>query len=107
METFTNPPDYTSKVKKTPEKKYLAFGDGYTQRVAVGAIFARDEYSVTFSGTSSYIDEIEAFLVATKGADDFLWATPFGTTKQFFCGETNKQEDDYGNVTLTATFSQR
>lgn len=107
METFNYSPDSTLKLKKTPEKIPFKFGDGYKQRIGIGATPPRQEYSVTFTRGTDEIDAIDAFLSARNGYEDFLWTTPSGEELQFFCEQWNKSEADWNNISLTATFSQR
>lgn len=107
METFNFIPNWQAKRNKKPEVNTLTFGDGYTQRIGVGANALRESYDLEFSNTATVIRDIDAFLIARDGHEEFLYTTPSGVTKTFFCEEWSADYTTYANATLTAKFIQR
>ena len=58
----------------TVEAKY---GDGYSQATSVGINNRTQEWSVSRTALKAEITAIKNFLDARKGADSFLWDSPF------------------------------
>jgi len=107
VETFIWQADWSATKKKKPETNTVPFGDGYSQRIRIGANALREEHSLSFSGDYEKIKAINEFLDARDGHEDFEWTTPSGVTKIFYCEEWNADFSTYNNYTLTATFKQR
>lgn len=93
----------TSKSTKTRVRR-MQFGDGYSQRAADGINTVTQEWSVEWVGTTTQIDELEDFLYARGGVEDFDW-TPKreSSARKFTCPEWGRT---YINNTdsLTAKF---
>lgn len=53
------------------------FGDGYEQDTSVGINNRKQQWSVSKTEKKALIEEIKAFLDAHKGAESFLWQSPF------------------------------
>lgn len=66
------------------------FGDGYEQRSGVGITPILPVWSLTFTGTREYINEIEAFLIRHKGWKSFAWNDPDEEEGFFVCSSWSK-----------------
>lgn len=53
------------------------FGDGYEQNTSVGINNRKQEWSITKTAKKSLITTIKNFFDDHKGADSFLWQSPF------------------------------
>lgn len=107
MAVFTWKPDWSVEKNRKPEKTSIQFGDGYTQHKGVGANKIRKPHSMDFSGSFAKIWEIEQFLEARNGVEDFYWTTPDGDTLLFYCENWTVDYSTYNNITLSTEFKQR
>jgi phage-related protein len=82
------------------------FGDGYSQSVPDGINNKADSWPLTFTGNSSLISPIKAFLDAAQGSTSFNWTPPLRSQGLFRCSEYAVQPHGGGLYTLTATFSE-
>lgn len=107
METFNFTPNWQAKRLRKPEVNTVTFGDGYAQRIGIGANALRESYDLTFTNNATVIRQIDAFLIARDGHEEFLFTTPSGVTKKFYCEEWSADYSTYANASLSATFVQR
>lgn len=108
MSTFTWTLDRGAMLEKKPRVKSSPFGDGYEQRQADGINTTKEVWTVTFSNRDiSEIDDIEEFLAARGGTENFTWTPPrSGSAKKFVCRQWQRTIVTAAVDTITATFEQ-
>lgn len=86
--------------------KTLTFGDGYDQDVSFGINNDKTDWSWAIIDSQTVINEIQDFLVATKGSETFLWDSPRGEVR---VKVSDLRVVPLGGVLwkISATFSQR
>lgn len=109
MATFTW--TASNKPKKQPKSNVIEcqFGDGYSQRQAVGINSQSADWSLTFENRSTTdADAIDAFLTARGGHESFDWTPPDGLAGKYVCksGKWSKVRNFYNAYTITAEFEQ-
>lgn len=82
------------------------FDDGYAQRVPDGINNEALTGPLSFTGNSTKIAAILAFLRAHKGATAFYWTPPLGTQGLYTCEKYSTVTHTRDSHTLTATFEQ-
>lgn len=106
MATFTYTPVYSVNETKKPRVKVAQFGDGYMQRVADGINTTPRTWSLTFRGTQSEIETIDAFLATANGVDSFDWTPPSGSAGKFLAMEWSVSAANYNDWSLSTTFTE-
>lgn len=107
MSTFTWKPAPGAKQTVKPRILTAQYGDGYEQRVQDGLNTMPRTWSVSFSGSVSYIDAIDTFLKALNGAMAFSWTPPRGAAGRFVCdAQWDRVTVDRATDTLSATFRE-
>lgn len=105
METFIFQPNWGMKLEKEPKVKTLVFGDGYEQRMPQGLNHNLRQYSLTFSGASARIREIESFLDRHAGYKAFLWTPHESTVGKFKCEKWSVEQSE-GFARLSCEFKE-
>jgi len=103
---FTWVPDEGSTQSVEPRVLLAKFGDGYEQRTNDGINHMPEVWSVSFSGNTTEIGSIVAFLKAHGGSVKFDWVTPFSDLLVFVCKKWSISRQVTGVHTLTAEFNQ-
>jgi phage-related protein len=107
-DTFTIVPDRGFTRESKPRVNSASFGDGYSQRFAVGINTQDDTWSLTFRNrTIEDINAIITFLEDKKGATYFLW-TPVGETTQVkvICSEWSVDYNSEFSKSLSCKFTR-
>lgn len=108
--SFVWQPSYSSTVNHVPRVKYIAFGDGYEQRVADGINNSLMDLDLTFE-LRSYKESfaILHFLYCRAGQASFVWIPPppYSSQKIFICKEWTHVELFRDNHTIKARFLER
>lgn len=101
-------PAQSASKRKRPRVLRATFGDGYEQRAADGINFNPREWQLTWVGTPSVIDAIEAFLEDAGGVDAFDWQDPEGYSAKWTCEEWSRGPVDQtmNAYTFSAVFKQ-
>lgn len=81
------------------------FGDGYAQTVADGINAKVQSWPVSYTGDSSFIGPIAAFLDAHVGVS-FYWTPPNGVQGYYQCATYTIVPHGSDLYTLTPTFQQ-
>lgn len=81
------------------------FGDGYSQVVADGLNTKVQNWPISLSGDSTFIDPIVAFLDAHVGVS-FYWTPPLGVQGYYRCVTYTLVPHGSDLYTLTPTFQQ-
>lgn len=107
MATFTWTPSYNPTASRTPRIKSVQFGDGYEQRFSDGLNPLKQVWNVAFNGRyTAEADEIDAFLIARAGVENFDWTPPGGTAGKYVCKQWDRTIV-YGNIeNISAVFEQ-
>lgn len=108
-ETFpsTVGPSYPVDKEATPRVKKVEFGDGYTQEGPDGINYLLYVWNLNWEVLNSTEKvEIEAFLVARKGYETFLWVDPDGVEFRVKCRSWTITEFAPKVFTIKATFNQ-
>lgn len=93
--------------RSQPSVRNVQFGDGYGQRITYGLNQNRKVWSLVWDVTEEAADEIEAFLDARGGAENFDWSPPDDTeTYKWICPEWDKTINFPGRAQISATFQQ-
>ena len=87
MSTFTWKPDRSPTADIDFKVRDTAFGDGYRQRAPDGINSIVDSWPLTFTGESSKINQITAFLDARLGVEAFDWTNPRGLTGRYLASK--------------------
>ena len=104
--TTVNPTYGTSK-KSAPNIRIAQFGDGYQQRSTFGINQNLKIYNFTWRNISETdADEIETFLDARAGVENFDYTPTGESSKKFICRQWNKTIPYLNRATITATFIQ-
>lgn len=82
------------------------FGDDYSQSVADGINNQFDTFPLTFTGDSTKIAAIKAFLDATKGYQSFFWTAPLRAQGYFRCDTPTISPLGGDTFTLTVNFTE-
>jgi phage-related protein len=107
--TFTPPRAPSLASSKAVKTRILTadFGDGYSQRAADGLNNVRHVWSLTWKNLSDEdADTIEAFFVARRGYQAFLWAAPGAEQATYICSGWERGWITAGSDSLSATFEQ-
>jgi phage-related protein len=106
MSDFTWKPIYTPVRNKAPKVLTASFGDGYEQRVADGINTIKEVWDLTFRGTRTEIDAIDAFLTTKAGVTSFTW-TPVGYSEiTVVCDDWSNPIISANTASITAKFRQ-
>ena len=93
--------------RSQPSVRNVQFGDGYGQRITYGLNQNPKSWSLVWDVTEEGADEIEAFLDARGGAENFDWSPPDETaTYKWVCSEWSKTINFPGRAQISATFQQ-
>lgn len=87
MSTFTWKHDRSPTADISFRTRGNDFGDGYRQLSPDGINNRVDSWPLTFTGESSKIDAIAAFLDARLGSDPFTWTNPQGVTGRYLASK--------------------
>lgn len=82
------------------------FGDGYKQTVADGINNKSQDWPLTFTGLSTTIAPILAFLDARMGYQSFYWTPPLGTQGYYKCEKYAMRHLGGDSYEISATFEQ-
>lgn len=108
-ETFptTIGPSYPVEKSAEPRIKRVEFGDGYTQEAPDGINYNLYTWNLTWEVLNSTEKvEIEAFLVARKGYQTFLWSDGDGVQYRVKCKSWSVSEFAPKVFTIRGTFNQ-
>lgn len=106
--TFIWVPSYGSEVESTVKLWEAPFGDGYTQRAAVGINNIGDQWSLQFNTRGQAEKEaIKNFLRARRNGQAFDW-TPFGesTPVRVLCRQFKVAAEGYNAFNISCTFER-
>jgi phage-related protein len=88
MASFNYIPDAGASRSVKPRVNRTTFGDGYSQRSAMGVNAQEETWSLSFTlKRKSEIQAIDLFLSSQGGTSAFSWTTPNGDTLLFTCSE--------------------
>lgn len=111
MEVFAPATSPSYSPKKTVKYRTLTvqFGDGYEQSAGDGINPQQVTYDFSWENlTLSEAAYIEGFLDARGGWDIFLYAFPAADgQKKWVCDGYTRNDIDFNNVTISATFKRR
>jgi phage-related protein len=82
------------------------FGDGYKQRAADGINNDSQSWPLTFTGRSTDLAPIMAFLDARAGWQSFYWTPPLGAQGFYTCDKYDRRQLGGDAWQITATFEQ-
>lgn len=82
------------------------FGDGYAQVVADGLHNRVGSWPLTFTGPTSRIEAIMAFLDARGGSESFYWTPPLGVQGLYRCAQYSLHREGGDIYSVTATFDE-
>lgn len=108
MSVFTWVPSYGSDVESTFKMWEAPFGDGYTQRAAIGINNVLDKWNLVFNlRQTAEKNAIRDFLRAHSGGQSFDW-TPYGEASavKVFCRSFKISADGYDTYNITCTFER-
>lgn len=101
-------PSYPVRSRRSPKTLTVPFGDGYTERVAVG--INNDAAQVTLSWvniTTAERDYIVDFLAARGGHEAFVYQPPgFSASKKWICPNWDDELTDPNNWSVSAPLQQ-
>lgn len=89
-----------------PKVETASFGDGYSQSVPLGINADPESWQLTFTGTVSEGDAIDAFLKQHAGCFAFDWRTPENKLARFKCEKWTKNRTHGVKVVISAEFKQ-
>ena len=105
--TFTWRPTYGGQVSKKPKAAAAAYGDGYSQRAALGINNNPESWTLTFSERDNVeAAAIMAFLDTANGVSSFYWTNMNGVQNLYICGTYSQQFDDEDKNQVRAQFDQ-
>lgn len=88
MASFNYVPDAGASRSVKPRVNRTSFGDGYSQRSAMGVNSQEESWSLAFTGKrKTEIQAIDQFLASQAGSTAFTWLTPNGDTLLFVCAD--------------------
>lgn len=107
--TFTWIPDFVANFERKSNAKQAAFGDGYSQRFAIGFNQQSEQWTLEFKNrTNAERDAIRVFLRQMRGQSAFSWTDPItSAVNKFICNEWSTTFDNHNNNTISATFQRR
>lgn len=83
------------------------FGDGYSQRSADGINTIDEKWSLSWTGTTTQITELEDFFIAEGGVNSFYWTPKRESTQLLWtCNTWNRVYNSNGVDTITATLQR-
>ena len=108
MSIFTWLPSYSGSSGDTSFKTRAAqFGDGYSQRVVDGVNNIQRTWQVSFDLPEDQMNEIDAFLRATKGVESFTWTPPEGPIGKWIVPEGfSRVPVGFASTNISATFKE-
>jgi phage-related protein len=109
MVTFnpTVTPSYGTGKESKVRKELNNFGDGYTQRVSIGANPKYEIWNLTWKILSdTEAQEIVDFFEAREEVESFDWTTPEGVLKKFVGYDCVRTFDDFGSNSVTVRLEQ-
>ena len=100
-------PSYGTNKSSAPTVRIAQFGDGYQQRSTFGINQNLKVYNFTWNNISETdADEIETFLDARAGVENFDYTPAGESSKKFICRQWNKTIPYLNRATIRATFEQ-
>lgn len=106
IETFTWCPRVNAQADVKHRVRKAEFGDGYTQRSGDGINTRTQDWTLSFVGTETYIEEILTFLDRMGGTKAFQWKPPLYPLSLFTCEEYKPVAMGAGIFSLEVTFNQ-
>ena len=105
--TTVNPSYGTVKIS-SPKIRIANFGSGYSQRSTFGINQNLKVFNLTFTNiTETESDEIETFLDARAGVENFDYTPPGeSASKKLICRDWNKTIPYLNRATINATFEE-
>jgi phage-related protein len=82
------------------------FGDGYSQRQAIGLNNRKEKWSATVSGWRNEMIPVRDFLRSKQGSIPFYWTPPLGDPGLYVCTRYTPQDQGSGYYTLSMEFEQ-
>lgn len=107
-ETFTWNPSYGAAAARKPIIKTVQFGDGYMQRQPESINTNPQVWNLSFNNRDvSEADEIDDFLTARGGVENFKWTPPRSVTEGLFiCMDWTRTVVVAGLDSISATFTE-
>ena len=100
-------PSYGAVKNSEPNVRIAQFGSGYSQRSTFGINQNLKIYNFNWRNISETdADEIETFLDARAGVENFDYTPAGESSKKFICRQWNKTIPYLNRATITATFVQ-
>lgn len=100
-------PTYGAVKKSEPKVRVAQFGSGYSQRSTFGINQNLKVYNFTWRNISeTNADEIETFLDARAGVENFDYTPAGESSKKFICRQWNKTISYLNRATISATFEE-
>lgn len=108
LDIFTWLPQYGAQSSVTPTILTAAYGDGYSQDIAIGINSTPQTWTLSFNNDPVTADSIWQFLMNQGGVKRFWWVPPrqSDAIKVKTTGVYTKTETDVGQVTVGVTFQQ-
>ena len=107
MATFSFTPTYGTQKTSAPNVRIAQFGSGYSQRSTFGINQNPKSYSLTFEVSETVADDIETFLDARGGTENFDFTPPGeSSSSKFICRQWSKSIPYLNRATIQATFEQ-
>jgi phage-related protein len=106
MSDFNYQPLNGAQIEHEPRVLEAPFGDGYSQRTGDGINTDLPEWNVSFTGTTAYIETIDALLRGYAGVTSFTWA-PYGFSEiRVVCRRWSRGLLFRGVGSISAVFAQ-
>lgn len=106
IETFTWCPRLNASSDTKFRTRKVQFGDGYTQVSGDGLNPRSQEWTLSFTGSETYIKAIKDFLDAHGGTRSFQWQPPLEDIGLYCCDTYKPTALGNKKYTLDATFQQ-
>ena len=101
---------YTGFSKRSaPRSRTIRFQDGFEHRIVFGLAQHQNPkvYNLSFNVTETQSDEIETFLDARAGVENFDYTPPGeSASKKMICRQWNKTIPYLNRATINATFEE-
>jgi phage-related protein len=107
MSTFTWRPSFGSDKDVKNAVSEAKFGDGYTQRTAMGINSQKDDWTLKFDSIDTTTAQaIDDFLKARGGYQSFTWVNLDGVSGTYLCKTWKRNYADEDKETISATFER-
>lgn len=108
MSTFSYTPDFGSQKQTKPRVNNASFGDGYTQRIAMGINTIPQVWNLQFANrTQSERDGIVGFFETCGGVTSFDWTPPNASASiKVICQDWSESPQMGLLYTIAAVFTQ-